>query len=721
MQIGSATRAVAIGAVAGAGMGIVVDGRVEGSGVYRDVAATGFAIGGLGGTVSIAGGMSVAGTIQATSNNASATGIRIGSGATLPELRIGGSVAASGGGIAAAQSSAVAIDAGASVQIIRNAGQVKATASGVDGTATAILDRSGTLTLIENSGTIAASGAATTSARNVAIDLRANATGAIVRQIAGAAGAAAPSITGDVLFGTGNDTLSLAGKSSLRGTVDFGGGTDQLTIAENSSFSGALLRTNGLSVNVASGALALSTRGPVALGSLSVGAAGVVGVTIDPAAKTNTQFQVAGNASFAAGSKVALTLTNVGNAEGSYVIVKAGSLTGGGNLAANAMQLPFLFTSSISSTATSISVDLKRKTAVELGLNGSQSIAYNAVVKALDSDAKVASAFLDIGEAKRFDTQLRQMLPDHAGGVFEAVTQGSRATARLLADPGTPTAVRGRFTSWLQQVAWGSTKDLKSTAAYDVNGWGVAGGGEIATAAGSFGLSAAFLSGKDADGGTDNEVTTGQYEAAAYWRGSWGGFSANARASAAHVDLNGLRRFQGSIGAEAVERTSKGDWDGRLLSASGGMAYELRLGRVTLRPITAIDYYQLREGGYTERGGGKAFDLTLDSRRSDELAVSGTLAAGLNFGGKQLDDSWMRVEIEGGRRQVVGGSLGDTTARFEGGQSFTLRAEERTSGWVGKLRAVGGNQGFKIAGEFGADEQQGKAAVAARASVTFAL
>ena len=27
------------------------------------------------------------------------------------------------------------------------------------------------------------------------------------------------------------------------------------------------------------------------------------------------------------------------------------------------------------------------------------------------------------------------MLPDHAGGTFEAVTSGSRATARILSDP----------------------------------------------------------------------------------------------------------------------------------------------------------------------------------------------------------------------------------------------------------------------------------------------
>ena len=447
----------------------------------------------------------------------------------------------------------------------------------------------------------------------------------------------------------------------------------------------------------------------------------MLGVTIDAAANTNTLFQVAGAASFAAGSQVALTLGSVSQAEGHYVIVKAGSISGASNLTASTMLLPFLFkTVVVSGSATEIAVDLKRKTSTELGLNSSQSLALDAVVKVLDSDAKVAGAFLDIGDAKRFGATLRQFLPDHAGGSFEAVTQGSRATARLIADP-QGMVEHGRWSSWLQQVAWGRSKSVSSTAGFDVSGWGAAGGGEIATAAGSFGGSIAYLHGKDADGGTDNEVGSDQYEAAAYWRGNWGGFSANARVSGAHIGFTGTRRFDGQIGSEAVTRNTEGDWNGRLFSASGAIAYEARLGRLTFRPIAAADYYNLHEGGYTEKGGGKAFDLTVGSRTSDELALSATLAAGLNFGDKTYVDKWFRVETEGGRRQIVGGKLGDTTAHFEGGDAFTLRAQDRTNGWVGRLRAVGGAGGFRLVGEVSAEEQQGRTALSARAGVSFAL
>ena len=722
VRIGAADRAITIGAVAGSTFGLVVDGTISGLGVYKDVAATGLQVGGVGNTVTIAGGIAVNGTVQAISNNASATALRIGSGASVAEIRVAGLIGAAGGGVAAATSTAIAIDAGATVGTVRNSGQVKAAASGVDGAATAIVDRSGTLTLIENSGIITASGATATSARNVAIDLRANTVGAVVRQIAGAAGATAPSITGDILFGSGNDTLALGGKSTFTGTTDFGGGSDQLSITEGSKFTGSLLRSGSLAVNVGSGALMLTTKGAVSLGSLSVGAQGVLGVTIDAAAKTNTLFQVAGAATFAAGSQVALTLSNVSQAEGRYVIVKAGSISGAANLTASPMLLPYLFKSSvIAGNATEIAVELKRKTAVELGLNDSQSRAFDAVVKALDSDAKVAGAFLDIADAKRFGATLRQLLPDHAGGTFEAVTQGSRATARLLADPQGNLVEHGRWSTYLQQVAWGRSKSVASTAGFDVSGWGATGGGEIATGVGSFGGSLAYLHGKDADGGTDNEVGSDQYELAAYWRGSWNGFTANARVSGAKIKFTGTRHFDGSIGSEAVARDAEGDWNGNLLSASSAVAYEKRFGRFTLRPVAAVDYYRLHEGGYTETGGGKAFDLTVTSRNSDELAMSATLAAGLNFGDRTFVENWFRIETEGGRRQIVGGGLGDTTARFEGGDAFTLRAQDRTNGWVGRLRAVGGSGGFRLVGEVSAEQQQGRASVAARAGVSFSL
>ena len=51
---------------------------------------------------------------------------------------------------AASKSTAILVDTGGSLPTIRNSGTIKASAQAGDGSATAILDRSGTVSLIEN-------------------------------------------------------------------------------------------------------------------------------------------------------------------------------------------------------------------------------------------------------------------------------------------------------------------------------------------------------------------------------------------------------------------------------------------------------------------------------------------------------------------------------------------------------------------------------------------
>ena len=116
-----------------------------------------------------------------------------------------------------------------------------------------------------------------------------------------------------------------------------------------------------------------------------------------------------------------------------------------------------------------------------------------------------------------------------------------------------------------------------------------------------------------------------------------------------------------------------------------------------------------------------ALDLTVESRDSDELAVTGSVAVGLEFGGTDQYDGWTRFELEGGRRQIVSGNLGATTASFKDGTPFTLVPEDRTSGWVGRFRGIAGNSAFQVAGEVSAEEQQSHIGWAFRASLRIGL
>ena len=85
------------------------------------------------------------------------------------------------------------------------------------------------------------------------------------------------------------------------------------------------------------------------------------------------------------------------------------------------------------------------------------------------------------------------------------------------------------------------------------------------------------------------------------------------------------------------------------------------------------------------------------------------------------DQGYFRFELEAGRRQIVGGDLGNTRAQFEDGETFVLEPEKRKSGWVGRLRGIGGNSGFRLAGEIGAEQRDDKVGLSARASLVLGL
>ncbi|UIJ46843.1 autotransporter domain-containing protein [Sphingomonas cannabina] len=762
--IGATDRAITIGPVAGTGtgFGIIIDGTIKGDGVYSGIDGNGLVIGGRGGAVTVAGGMGISGTVSANSNGASATAIRIGAQATVPEIRNSGTISAAGGKSTTSLTTAILIDQGASVGTIRNSGTIKAVAGGDDGTATAILDRSGSVVLVENSGTISASGAKADSTRNVAIDLSANTSGATVRQTAVASGVTAPSITGDIRFGTGNDvldiadgavkgnvsfgagnnrlalsgdgtytgaatfgagndTLALTGTSKFTGSADFGGGSDVLTIDGGSLFAGSLANAGGLAVTVTNGAFDVTKTASIA--SLNVGASGVLAVTLDKTGGTGTMINVAGNASFADGATLALKVASIKDVEGHYVVLQAGSLTGADKLKTSSVLLPYLLKGTLNtSVANQLAVDVVRKTTTELELNRSESSAFNAIYTALGTDQKVGDAFLNITDGEVFRGSLRQLLPDHAGGAFEAATQGSRSVARMVSDPHGPFKDEGNWGYWVTSTVWGTSKDRDATAGYNAGGWTAAGGVETKTGFGNVGVYAAYMWSQDNDNSTDNDVMGNQYELGSYWKGRWNGFAANVRASLAKIDFDSTRRFDGSIGTEAVSRVAKGSWGGKLTSFSAAVSHESGGAMFFIRPSAAVDYYKLKEDGYTETGGGTAMNLTVAGRTSDELAVTGAMAAGIDFMGfYERDEGWFRVEAEGGRRQIVGGELGVTKAHFQGGETFTLVPEDRTNGWVGKLRAMGGNNYFRLVGEASAEEQQDRFVLGIRASLQIGL
>lgn len=762
--IGAANRDVTVGALpaTGTGFGIIVDGSIAGNGVYAGVDGNGMVIGGRGGNVSIAGGMSINGVVSATSKDSNATALRFGAGATTPELRNAGTISASGGSTATTGATALVIDAGANLPYVRNSGEIKATALEDESSATAIIDRSGTLRLLENSGKITASGAEEDSGRNVAIDLSSVGAGAIVRQTVVGTGVTAPSIKGDILFGGGADRLeildgtiegdvsfgagvdrlilsgdagfsgnagfggqadqlSLSDSSKFIGTADFAGGAGQLVLNDDALFKGRLVGSEAVSVTLDGGVLDLGAA--TTISSLSVGSTGVVVATLSKDANVANSITVNGQASFADGSKIKLRLTDIAQAEGTYTVISAGSLTGAANLDSDVALVPFMYDAllDIDQAGGLINVDIDRKATDELGLNQSQTAAYDALYAALADDEDVAGVFLEITEADVFRATVAQTLPDHAGGALDGISLGIRNFARRLAIPDGPLKSDRKLNFVVDFAGWESSKDEGETAEYDLDGLGFSGGAELSTGLGTVGASATWLWNRH-DSLAENSLISNTYEGAIYWRGTWGAFSGFARGSYSFADFDGLRQFRGTADGETVSKTIEGEWSGNATSFIAGASVETGSQFFFVRPSVTIDYIRLSEDGYTETGGGDALDLTVEERTSDELAVNAGSAIGFDLlGMRRRDQNWLRIEAEGGWREILSGELGATTARFGGGDTFTLVPDQRTSGWFARLRGVGGDAFYTIAGEISAEQRDEQIGYGLRASLRFSM
>lgn len=743
VQIGSASSPITIGALAAGaanGSGILNEGTITGSGFDAGFSGTAMQIGGLGAPVTVTGGLVNTGAILGSALDSNATALRIGNGATLGTIVNSGNITAtSAPNVATVAVQGISIDAGGGVASIVNSGTIGARITGTAGTATAIADRSGGLSLVQNQGTIIAS--VPTGATAVAIDLRANTTGATVRQLAPASGTTTPAITGDILFGGGSNVLDieagtftgnavfggsgnqviLAGTAQQIGGIDFGGGAGTLTLGGTAVLQGALSNAGNVAVAVNGGTLDLNNSGTVSIGLLSVGAQGSFTVNVNGATGTHTLYEVAGAAAFAPGAKVNLKLTGVGGSTGSFLILHAGSLTGADQLTSTGAVVPFLFETALSVDQANgdISLAVQRKTPAELGLNRSEAQMFDAAVQAIDKDSGIAGVFLAAPDATALQRAFRQLLPDHAGGIFQTVAQGSRAEIRALSDPLTPLIDMGGWGLLVQQVGWGENKSVGNTDSYRTLGWGVSAGPEVRIGAlGSVGLTVSYLSGSEKDGAVDDQISSNEYELAAYWRTHWKGFRAFARVSGAYLTFDGDRFFLADDGTTSVSRTAKGNWKGTAMTAAAGLSYEIHSGAFSLRPAVSVDYVRLKEDAFTETGGGDAFDLSVASRTSHEEGLNGSLTLGYDIVRPATPDAArLRVELEGGRRDLLESAPGATTAHFAGGADFTLLPDARDSGWLGRLRLLGGNADFQAGGEIGTEEQQGHQAVSLRASI----
>lgn len=759
LLVGSSSNAVTLGAVASDGTyGLVNNGSITGSGVYSGVNATGVQIGGLGQAVTIAGGIKNSGTIQSSSIGANSTALYLASGAVVPTLLNTGTIYAYGSNNTGSNSQAIKIDAGASLPSIVNAGTIRAIDAVTGGLSIAILDTSGTLTSVTNKATIASndldgtgraidvsantSGFTYTQAYDSNVGVTPNLTGAILTgsgndtiavsegtvNSAASLGAGNDTVAlsntavyvGSIAFGAGDDSLSLTGTSTFTGSVDFGSGSNSFSIGSGTSFTGTIANSaSNIALTVASGGtLALTSTSAVALSSLSLG--GTITLKADPANGIATQLNVAGATTVTAGAALKVSLSSLSANPFTFTLLRSGTLTGSANLSLTTTSLPYILsgTFAASDAAGTISLTIAPRAASSFGFRGSEGNAYNAVYAAIVSNSTISNLFLGLTDRDSTLLRYRQMLPDYEGGTFDMLSKG----ARTLVPGANAVSVgeAGDINLWAQQGWWNATQKADLTIGYKGNGWGLTGGADIALGGfGRIGVSIGYLY-SDVHNSIDRSTTANDFQGGIHWFGDWGGLKLSANGAAGFVHFGSQRSLSGTATADLL--TSSGHWNGLLLTGNASASYEAKLGALYLRPSGTLNYAKLHEKARSETGGGAGYDLTIASRDTSELSATGLIAVGVHFGKKDDPDATIfRIEAEGGRREIVSGSGGTTTAHFTNGSDFTLTPEERKGVYVGNLRFGVGSSYYEFSATAGGEMRGGYHGLVGRLSLRAAL
>ena len=702
---------------------LAIDGTVSANSYYSKTNAFGVVIGGQGGNVTFTDGIGVTGTLSATTYDSEATALLINEGSSVTSLYNSGTIAA----------------------VISSPGE---------GVATAIQDLSGTLTTINNTGYISATGSSTDTL--TALDLSANTTGVTINQylndddaetsaeyledndtdtdptvyasikgniLLGSGNdtlnASTGTIVGDTYFGAGDDTLtlsgnaaytgdvyfgsgaataSLSGTSTFTGNMDFAGETGTLTLSDSSVYSGTFSDAANLAVTVNSGAtLTSDDTDTSSFGTLTVASGGSLGVYVEDG--KSSLFTVT-NATLEDGAKVTATVSDLGTAEGTYTVLTADNLNVEGSLDSTDTDLPFIYNGDVTSDANNIYLTIERKTTDELGLTKTEASGWNAIYATAQNDDEITESLLQVEDSATLQKQVSALLPDHAGGIFDAVTTADRLVARHLSDETTMFDISD-VGGWLEPLYWRNSKDAGSTAGYKSSGWGISAGFERHIGIGYVGVSYAWLQGNVKDNGGTGNLDVGQHDFGVFWRTASGPLMAWARLGASRISIDSTRTYTGTIDDTDFTYDADGKWNGWLLSGLAGASYKFQMSRrLFLKPKLELEQYWLKENGYSETADSDAMALTVASRTSKETTVTPTLTASYSLGSISPDWHPLTFQFEAGRREILAGNLGSTTAYFNGGdsydagESFTITPESLKGAWIGEAAVLAGGYDF---------------------------
>jgi len=655
-----------------AGFGFQNRGVIIADGVYDGFDATAVRVEGLGGSTATTNAFTNDNAISANAREADAYAVSLGANAIVSSFSNRQNVSAISRSDTLQNAYGLYVGAGANLGSVNNSGLLRAQLFGEIGGATAILDLSGTLTSITNSGSIIAELIPTDSDPTdnvlpvatgpaVAIDLSANASGVTLTQTAAtpftdddavdgdAATRPAVLIRGDIRLGSAADTVNLL-SGQIIGDIAFGGGADVMTINNGALFRGQISDSNSaLSINVINGTLDLQ-GGNVGITTANFGANGVLGVLLSEAPADSTLITSSGSITFAPGAAIQATVpSGLPTADTITFLTANGGLFGASNVTGPiaGAGTSFLYNLAIQLTnplapdgaPNSLQLDFDIKTPTELGMNANQGAAFNPILEALRQDAAAAAAFGALDNEFDFFDAYEDLMPSFAASATElaatAIQQMQSATTNRLA--ATRLHDLDDVSVWAQEIAYGLTREPATAQGQDFRGHGFGfalGIDGPLESGGLFGLSASFLTSEaEEPGRPEGEIATTLGQANAYYGAAMGPLDLDFVAGLGAGRMSSRRFVEIGNGFSAL---SEADWWSFEGHGAVRASAPMRLADwFIITPQTALTYVYLNEQGYEEEGGGAAIDYEADSVSSQRLwgdvgvEFSGRLRAGV--------------------------------------------------------------------------------------------
>ncbi|MBT5187053.1 MAG: hypothetical protein HOM01_09615, partial [Kordiimonadaceae bacterium] len=489
------------------------------------------------------------GTIEATTLNGDATAVHIGNYVTIPEIVNEGFIRASttittddDGIINGTGGSAygIIIDKDSTVLSFENSGSINIGAAGPTSSAIGIIDHSGTISDFSNTLTISTLIDDDSTGKLVAVDLSKNTSGINFFN--------SGNITGDIHLGNGTNVINLEGlsltevadltdgfiedglsedfytellKREITGAITLEGGSATLNMIGNARLENGIYSPNGqLVVSIKDQThLGVDTSLGLNVTSLLVEDQAEISINVNGQEDFVGGIVSSGDVSFLDDSKVVIEVRGVIEDEGNFVIIEADTLTidpdkNIQNTSAN----PFIYDVKTELTGNSLSLHLRRKGRVELGLTDNVGEIYEASISALLEDEDVAVFINNLKDIEEFNRIYREMMPNsftqamrqvilNSNNMSVGAVSGQLDNLRQLIELSKPQ--RARTGLWVQELGgFYNHNDGESEKGGSVFDFGLAMGYDaISTDRGAFGISFAYnLADLKLNGSGENRV-----------------------------------------------------------------------------------------------------------------------------------------------------------------------------------------------------------------------